>query len=1441
MSRRSTPLSSDDRDGTSQRGRSAPALDPDSAAIDERGHVDLLAFVRAFTEQLRFVTADAGPRAPGDDDTWRRFAARDDLSLADIAAYMADPARFSGDKARWLGRPHFALLLTFLELLGHARGLLNGLTRRHLEHYYRDVLQMLPEPPAPDRVAVVFRLAARAPQVRLPAGTALQAGRDSAGVPRIYRTEHDLQISRARVAALRSVFVHRRITGLADPRKDRNLAPREIFEQMLALALGDPRPGDPVPPWDGAPLDRDGVVALGPLLRFAPDHLRLEHHELRAMMQLVRRRADADHEWSEINRLLGDADPPDPRDFQANLEAVVGPLDFDADGLPQVRSLGDLYEHRDDPAVRAYLDSKFAAIPFADFVALMKIKRRIDADWAEVNRLLERVGRRQRDLLAWSLAPADPSDFAANLQAALGDAWPPPWPPGVPDLPAYDARLRQLEAHLATPAERLVRLVEFAEALPPRDSPKWPELERLLAEAHREKVHAARRAELAAARGGKLDLAGFDAEVAAALGHDAPQPWTDARAALERHLDRGQLDLLDYFRRQLIEPAVVRLFQWSDVDRVLELARRWITAAPEPVARRVEWRNLYALDDATAALADPASPRWKTFGRPPPAPSPARPPAVTLGFAVRSPLLALSQGTRTLTLTLALHDLDRAAFVRGLGLAAVDAHDPAKLRAALGDSLRVDVTGAKGWQELALVAAAVVAGGPGDDYFTLIGAPRLPDEDRPALQLVLRVDATEPPLIAAASDPAPTLRITLRQRWDAAAKEWHTRFTPFEPLVLAAVHLRVDVEGLTGLQLQHEDRALDPRKPFEPFGPRPAVGARLHLFHPELAGPRLDALRLDLAWMGLPASLAAHYENYPGITAAEDFRARLLLVDRGREALLADAALFEQSKDPPHLTARERQLAVADVPAALHAADATFAYERRPGAAAARDLRTAERHLVWELTPRDFGHAAYPALTSAAARDLAIGLSKGTIDPAQAADFAVALPYTPTLLRLAAAYRTSLVLDPARPLAGPDRLLHVHPFGEAPIDPAAPRLFPRYDTAGELYIGLADLDPPQQLALLLQLAEGTSDPDLEPAKVEWSALDGDRWVPLGGGLLRDSTRGLIGTGIVELTVPQTAPSTLLPRGLAWLRAAVDHGPASVCDTVAIRAQAVMLRFDDRGNAPDHYAQPLPVGSVTRLAEPDPRIAAIEQPYTSFGGRPPERPERFYTRVAERLRHRQRALAPWDYERLVLQRFPQIYKAKCLRGEPGRVDVVVIPDIRAQLPSDAFAPQAPADLLADIEAFLAAHAPAAATIRVRNARYVAVKVYLGVSFRPGHDERHARERLVDDLRRFLSPWAYDEGAELSIGGRIYANSILDFVDRRDYVDYVADLKLARSDDGQGFRLVPPGDDYHVATDRPDQVLVAARDHDITAVTELDYQQSLSTGVNFARIELDFLVS
>ena len=195
----------------------------------------------------------------------------------------------------------------------------------------------------------------------------------------------------------------------------------------------------------------------------------------------------------------------------------------------------------------------------------------------------------------------------------------------------------------------------------------------------------------------------------------------------------------------------------------------------------------------------------------------------------------------------------------------------------------------------------------------------------------------------------------------------------------------------------------------------------------------------------------------------------------------------------------------------------------------------------------------------------------------------------------------------------------------------------------------------------------------------------------------------------------------------WIRASVTNRSKSVCDTVAVHPQAVSAIFEDHDNAPDHYRHPLPAETITDRSNSLPKISGILQPYTSYGGKSEEQDIIFYTRISERLRHKQRALTSWDYERLVLERFPRIYKVKCLpanaadqSAEPGRLDIIVIPDIRKQLPFDPFEPKAPANLLADIYSYLADKKPAWAALQIRNARYLPVKTRIGVRFKTGVD-------------------------------------------------------------------------------------------------------------------------
>jgi hypothetical protein len=340
------------------------------------------------------------------------------------------------------------------------------------------------------------------------------------------------------------------------------------------------------------------------------------------------------------------------------------------------------------------------------------------------------------------------------------------------------------------------------------------------------------------------------------------------------------------------------------------------------------------------------------------------------------------------------------------------------------------------------------------------------------------------------------------------------------------------------------------------------------------------------------------------------------------------------------------------------------------------------------------------------------------------------------------------------------------------------------------------------------------------------------------------------TGIIEFSLPPAQPNTLLSPELYWLRAAITHHSQSVCDTVALHTQAVSATFVDQNNALDHLGRALPAATITQLVAPVPEVSAVHQPYTSYGGKVAEQDSHLYTRVSERLRHKQRALTLWDYEHLLLEQFPQLYKVKCLPAdlqahpdEPGRVEIIVIPDIKNKLPFNPFEPKAPADLLADIATYLADKTPSFATVTVRNAYYVPVKVRFAVRFQPGANAGFYTQLLNDELIRFLSPWAYEGSADIVIGGKIYANTLINFIEKRPYVDYVAEMKLFTSEDRRTFRMAVASPDagYYVTTARPDGVLVTVRQHEIDMITEAGYEAATFHGINYMKIELDFVVA
>ncbi|MET0395049.1 MAG: hypothetical protein ABW019_18025, partial [Chitinophagaceae bacterium] len=714
----------------------------------------------------------------------------------------------------------------------------------------------------------------------------------------------------------------------------------------------------------------------------------------------------------------------------------------------------------------------------------------------------------------------------------------------------------------------------------------------------------------------------------------------------------------------------------------------------------------------------------------------------------------------------------------------------------------------------------------------------------------------------------PVIKTLVRNTTDADGNR-SSSYNAIRSLKLKGVDMKVAAYGVKNLVVQNDTSILDNSKEIQPFTNKPYPGSYFYIGSKEVFQKKLDFVGVQLDWAGRPDDFSTHYANYitTGITD-DSFRVNTELLNGGiyqdvyqaNGQKLFNASLFDKTfvilgavKEAPD---DDNSNSVGDnqpagvkvstgnfttVPKGIDAGSIASGFELRsfrrdPYLPDFTDYNVNVRRgfLRLSLAPQDFLHDEYPRslLKLALTKEQAGGdVSK-----------IVKEPYTPKLKSTSLAY---LSTERTRFGAGQynatiDQFYHITPFGYQKMGTDALSevyLLPQFTNAaavvftqGNLYIGLKDAKPEQKVNILFQVLDGSGDNRYAPPDIEWDYLTGNDWVSFRPFEIQDHTRteqspgkSLLSSGIIEFTLPKTissAGTTILDPSLLWIRACAqeDFLPADAAltqstrriaalpDLVAIIAQAGIAQFMNKDNTLSHLAAPLPAKTISKFVDSQAAIKTVAQPYNSFDGRLPDNDNQFYRRISERLRHKNRAICIWDYERLVLEKYPSLYKVKCLNHTnileskeiiPGFVSIAVIPDLRNRNTAGKTEPRVPVGMLDEIKAFLAKKTNLfVASLRpglpgylqVVNPLYEQVKVSCRVRFYEGYDPAYYKYVLNGDLKNFLAPWTANANAEISFGSAYHQSAILNFIEKRAYVDVVLQFSVQHYKDG----IVQPGD-------------------------------------------------
>jgi hypothetical protein len=658
-------------------------------------------------------------------------------------------------------------------------------------------------------------------------------------------------------------------------------------------------------------------------------------------------------------------------------------------------------------------------------------------------------------------------------------------------------------------------------------------------------------------------------------------------------------------------------------------------------------------------------------------------------------------------------------------------------------------------------------------------------------------------------------------------------YDALKDITITKTEIRVEVgmdagysqKGIKNLLLSNDFGDLDATKPFMPFGSQPKKDAGFVIGHNEIFSKKNAALKLHFEWADLPDAVSKIMYDANNSSTTPNVKSD---VPAGKPYFL-ESGIWKGNSEDSSITS---SVAIFN---SVNAKVSVFSTAQAIPTGGIADYVGENEQLNSDSTKgflkisldRSFGYNEY-------IKDLSLSLIEKVPGVTKTISNTPVEPYTAKLKTLYASYSAYCInnLSTATESNFNNReinFFHIYPFGDgeqhAYLKPTENvYLLPQFKHTseganeshiGEFYIGIENLDPDDSVNILVQVMEGTTNPTVaKPLEhIHWSYLSDNSWVEFESSDYSDNTLELVQSGIISFAVPAgaTTTNTILPTGYIWIKASVTEAAEAVCKLITVDAQAAIVTFTNNDNAPDFLDTALAAGTISKLKTPDASVKKMIQPYSSFGGRSKESDDHFYIRVSERLRHKGRAINVWDYEHLVLEAFPEIYKVKCLNHtqiedgiyhevKPGYVSIITIPLQQNRNDADPLKPYTQQSTLTKIENYLRKRASCFVNLRACQPQFEEVRIEFSLKLYDAYkDFTFYANLLKEEITQFLSPWASGDNSTIDFGGKVYKSVLINFIEERYYVDFITDV----------FMYVKVDDVSNESTDKDEITASAAR--------------------------------
>lgn len=683
-------------------------------------------------------------------------------------------------------------------------------------------------------------------------------------------------------------------------------------------------------------------------------------------------------------------------------------------------------------------------------------------------------------------------------------------------------------------------------------------------------------------------------------------------------------------------------------------------------------------------------------------------------------------------------------------------------------------------------------------------------------------------------------------------------------LELDTLQITTRVEGIKSLSLLNEVGPIDSSAPFLPFGPIPGPKSYLLVGCQELFSKRISDLKLHLEWNNLPEEEGGFAEYFQEYQQGVDNDSYQVQVSALSGSVFKPNPPLESCTFPLFNANTQNQLLSHTSISGIPVADLNIKpeYNKRVLSEYTPNVHSGYLKLQLQGPKMAFGHSLFNHL-----------FSKAMIEQAQASGSFLARltespkeiafpkqPFTPQAFRIKLDYtaHTRLHFHPNQTEENDEyaqeKVIRLYPYGQQEIffdGRAIDRfLFPQFEADGYLFIGLSQAVPGQHLNLFFYLNESKKANILDELNIQWHYLYLNQWEPFSpDAILADYTNKFTTSGIIKLVLPNDiqTDNALMPPGVFWIRASATGNLEIAGRVLNVQTNAVEVVWVDNGDSA-HFDPKVPRPYIQGLSSGISEIALCQQVLPFYGDRPQERTAAFYTRVSERLRHKNRGITNWDIEHLVLEQFPELLQVKCVGPlqtkaiQPGELKVVVVPKIA----ENTLEPKIGFNQLESIEKYIAQQSSTFVQLKVINPVYekikINVKIFLLVELEP--ELGVYLKRLHEEILYFICPWL--KSGVLPLGGYISKNALFDFIKGRPYIKFATGFSLVHifQQKETEYKILDTAvdllEDELIKASTPWSVLVPLVQHNIQFLDSARHLEPEAIAIERMRLGTDFIV-